>query len=267
MHVRDLIAPMSLEDFKANYWNRRPLAMTRAGNPFQDLVTLKELEDKLNDGLASDLRVQVVAERQGRVPRQLLYREGHRQAPAGLMKAKLRDYLEADHSIICYNLSDMNEGIASLAASFEEEFQDHHCDLHVYLSPSREASALKTHSDKPQQKFYLQLIGNTHWTVFRRKSPQALEGEQTVTEADIPKYLDVEFDVVLRPGSVIYMPPDTFHRVQLMGTPRVSLSFLVSHAPQIPRVDRTRIDLGSLFRRKTSTDYELVLGGGQAAGG
>jgi hypothetical protein len=48
--------------------------------------------------------------------------------------------------------------------------------------------------------------------------------------------------------------------VKLMGTPRVSLSFLVTHAPQTPQVDRTRIDLGGLFRRASSTAYDLVVG-------
>jgi ribosomal protein L16 Arg81 hydroxylase len=261
MQVSDLIAPIPLDEFKARYFGRRPLAMTRAGNPFQDLVTLRELQDKLNDGLASDLRVQVVSERLGRVPQKLLYREGHRQTGNGaLLKAKLRDYLEAGHSIICYNLSDMNDGVAALARSFEEEFAGHHCDLHVYLSPSRDASTLKTHADRPQQKFYLQLIGNTHWTVFRRKRPDSLAGAQVIPEAEIDRHLDVEFDVVLTPGSFLYMPPDTFHRVKLMGTPRVSLSFLVTHAPETPQVDRARIDLGALFRRETSTSCDLVVG-------
>jgi ribosomal protein L16 Arg81 hydroxylase len=260
MHVRDLIAPLSLDEFKANYWDRRPLALTRAGNPFQDLVTLRELQDKLNDGLASDLRVQVVADRHGRVPQKLLYREGHRQNGAALLKAKLRDYLEADHSIICYNLSDMNDGVAELAASFEEEFAEHHCDLHVYLSPSRDASTLRTHSDRPQQKFYLQLIGNTHWTVFRTRDPDAVGEAQVLPEDDIARLLEVAFEVVLTPGSSLYMPPGTFHRVRLMGTPRVSLSFLVTRSPETPRVDRTRIDLGALFRRSSSTDANLILG-------
>src|SRR5262245_41564675 len=203
MHVRDLIAPIALDEFKASYFNRRPLALLRAGNPFQDLVTLQEIQDKLNDGLASDLRVQVVSERLGRVAKQLLYREGHRQPSAGgaaLLKAKLRDYLEDGHSIICYNLSDMNAGIPALARSFEEEFAAHHCDLHVYLSPSRDASTLKTHSDKPQQKFYLQLIGNTHWTVFRRRTSEQIGDKQGLTDDEIDKYLEVEFDVVLKPG-------------------------------------------------------------------
>lgn len=260
MHVRELIAPMSLDEFKSKYFGRRSLAITRVANPFHDLVTVKGLQDKLNDGLASDISVQVVGNRHDRVSRQLLYRKGHRQTDLALMKAKLLDYLEADHSIILYNLSDMNDGVSTLSRSFEEEFADHHCDLHVYLSPSREASALRTHCDKPQQKFYLQMVGNTHWTIFKRKDPEALRDVQVIPEADIPDHFDVELDVVLTPGSLIYMPPDTFHRVQLMGTPRISLSFLVTHSPDQPQVDRTRIDLGALLRRSTTRDSELVLG-------
>ena len=53
---------------------------------------------------------------------------------------------------------------------------------------------------------------------------------------------------MLEPGDLLYMPPDTFHKVRNEDGPRVSFSIpFVIHKENIQRMDRTHIPFKEIF--------------------
>jgi len=256
MNLGELIAPIRVDDFKKLYFKKKSFAMLRERNPFKNLLTLSEIENKLNDGVGSIFSLRVVTEKQGRLPSDDVYTFQHLQNSFALNKKLVKKYLHKNFSVVMYNMSEINSNVSSLAKSIEEIFKGHHCDLHIYISPSASASKERTHRDQPQQKLYLQLIGSTRWTIYQPKA-NCPKKEIIFDDDDVEKYLEVDYQAVLFPGSVIYLPPKTFHRVEVHGGPRVSLSFLFVHAPKKRVVDRTHIDVTGLFKKNISNEYHL----------
>src|ERR1041385_8062487 len=120
MRFSQLREPMSLETFKAEYMNKKPFALLRKDNPFTDLLTLEEIETKLNDGLSSIINARVLDSGRGRLPAGECYTLGHIQNKFALNKSKIFDRLKQNYSLVLYNLSETNRGVSALSRSLEE---------------------------------------------------------------------------------------------------------------------------------------------------
>ena len=219
--VRDLIAPLSLATFKRKYFGKQAFSIVRETNPFEGLVSLTEIEAKLND---DDF-----------LPKGVRFLDRGRKTTPDLTKAQFRQFLKKNYSFVCYEVEKINREVALLVNSVEKTFPSYRCALHIFVSPSADSTRLIVHTDVPQHKFYLQLMGKTQWTIYQRRS-QCPRGSRYFTEErEIQKYLRPSFKVVLKPGSLIYLPPDTFHRVTPYGGPRVSLSFPFDFRPKLKK--------------------------------
>src|SRR5690606_5990557 len=118
-----------------------------------------------------------------------------------------------------------------------------------YISPKKGASAYNAHRDFPQHKLYLQVIGSTHWQVF--KSKQALQDDvRSVTAEGEEKLLERVADFELVQGSAFYMPPAVFHKVNNPYGPRVSMSIpFIPSAEGVKRMDRSYIPFKEIFEQ------------------
>ena len=244
MNIADILAPLTLSEFKTKFFGKRSVAITRVSNPFPAILTLDEIEQKLNDGCATVTSLGIIGEDGIKMPLDAVYNNAAqiRWSPFAMKKRFVLDKLQNRHSFVMHNMTQINRHIADIADSIEAEFPDFHADLHIYVSPRPSATGYNVHRDSPQHKIYLQLIGTTYWTVYR-----GIAESNAMSLAEADKHLEVDFRSELTPGSVLYMPPDTYHHVTNGNDPRVSLSFPFIHDPSRVRMDRTHIPFKSIF--------------------
>lgn len=244
MDFLDLIAPMSANEFRTKVFGRASVAITRTGNPFPTILTLDEIERKLNDGCATLTSLGLIGDNGSKLPFEVIYNNAKEilWSPFALKKRLVRNNIVSRHSFVMHNMTQINRPIAEIADSIEAAFPDYHVDLHIYVSPYTSSTNYKVHRDSPQHKLYMQLIGTTNWTVYKGTAERP---SMSVEEARAVLEIDVRTE--LTPGSVIYMPPGVYHHVTNGKGPRVSLSFPFIFDPSRRRMDRSYIPLKCLF--------------------
>ena len=243
MHVEKLLEPIALSQFKEQFLGKKPCVLLRKSNPFDELVTLEEVEARLNDSCATQTNLGVIDGSGKKLPRSELYAEASGQwVASSLRKRYVLKLLGEGRSIVLHNMSQINRSVAALCASIEQELDGFHADLHIYVSPRAKATSFDVHRDRPQHKLYLQLIGTSRWTLYAgQHQAMAMSPERAQRE------LTIVFQGLLTPGSVLYMPPDTFHHVDNPAGPRLSLSIPFHQDPRALAVDRTHIPLRDFF--------------------
>lgn len=246
MNLAALLEPLTVEQLIDDYFGVRAFVRLRADSRFASLLTLEQLETRLNDGTASLTQLAVIGSDGRKLPPEAVFvqQTGKAWAPQFLRKRRLLELLEAGHSCVLHNMSQLTPPIGALVASVEDAFPGYQADVHVYFSPAAGCTAFEVHRDQPQHKVYLQLHGTTHWTVYAGMDPAvAMSVEEAAAR------LTVDFEVTLTPGSVLYLPPAVFHRVESRDGARVSLSIPFSESPLSLKVDRTHVPLAAMMRR------------------
>ncbi|HSC88527.1 MAG TPA: cupin domain-containing protein [Polyangiaceae bacterium] len=246
MRLASALGPISLEVLREKYWGRKSLLLVPQGgvNPLEGLVTLEELEVRLNDGCASMTNLAVIGPDGGKLPRERLY---HRQVgpcwtPEFLRKREVAQHLANGASFVLHNMTHVNPRVAQLISDIETEFPDFAADAHLYVSPRPGATGYRVHKDEPQHKLYFQVFGSTQWTVYKGQHAQrALSADEART------HLTVDFEAELPPGSVLYMPPGVFHKATNPTGPRLSLSVPIAPRLGAQAVDRHHIPLVRLM--------------------
>jgi ribosomal protein L16 Arg81 hydroxylase len=241
MRLTHALGPLSVETLRQEYWGKKPLLLLRKEhNPLEDLVTVSELEVRLNDGCATLTNLSVIGPDGGKLPRDRLY---HRQlgpswTPEFLKKRELDEFLSAGSSFVMHNMTHINPRVAELIADIEGAFPDFTADVHLYVSPRAGSTGYRVHRDQPQHKLYLQVFGATEWTVYRGTHPKtALEAQEAA------QFLTPDFEATLTPGSVLYMPPGVFHKATNPAGPRLSVSIPIAPRLGTVPVDRHHVSL------------------------
>lgn len=246
MDFHALIKPLSIAEFAAKVKAHETFVMPGDGQrDFSDLISLEEIEATLNNGCITNSPLQIIA---GGV-RNPLIDQNLRWAPAALKKKEIRKLLEAGHSFVMMNMSQINPKVAAIIDAVEDRFQGARADLHLYVSPTEESTGYNAHRDMPQHKIYMQVIGTTSWEVFAHSD--ALEDAVTnLDETKQSEYLTREMEFTLKPGDVLYMPPGRFHKVRNHQGPRVSFSipFIVFKKIEAGRMDRSHIPFRAIFQ-------------------
>lgn len=248
MKFAELIAPMSEEKFRACYKEGGCCHIKGTPGRFADVVTLDEIELRLNDGCNFQTPVQVI----GSGNRQALIDQNLPWSPSAVRKSEVLKLLKERNSFLMMNMSQFNPRVAALVDMIEEAFREDnvHADMHLYVSTSADATSFDAHRDLPQHKLFLQAVGTTHWQIFQAKQAVSADVRAIPAEEEDSKLqLVKEFD--LQPGDVFYMPPGVFHKVRNYEGPRISLSipFAKIQNPEMPKMDRTYIPFRELFEK------------------
>ena len=246
MNFDELVAPIGKDQFFANFAKGACMLIRGERDRFADLISLEEIELRINDGCNNLTPVQMIGSgrRAEIIDKQLAW------SAIATRKSELLQMLRDKHSFLMMNMSQINPRIAALVDSVEAAFPNDsvQADLHLYVSTRADASGYDAHRDFPQHKLYLQAIGSTHWQVFETTKELSTDVRAVAadSEADCLK-LAREFD--LNPGDAFYMPPAVFHKVRNQDGPRVSLSipFVKITNPDVPRMDRTYVPFRELF--------------------
>lgn len=134
-------------------------------------------------------------------------------------KKFLFDSINEGKTFVIHQFSLFNEKISKLVADIEHIFPVQ-CDVHVYGGIG-EGGSFKPHVDIPSN-FIIQIEGTTQWKVYKNYATDLLLQEEVNTFFDLEK-LEVEHEILLEPGDMIYIPSRKFHAAFPSGN-RLSLS-------------------------------------------
>lgn len=248
MNFDELIAPFGKEKFFEGFQKGTCMVIQGEPNRFSNLISLEDIERKLNDGCNTIMPPQII----GSGKRASLVDEKLRWTPLSSKKSEIHEALKNGQSFLMPNSSQINAQVSALLDSIEESFTglNVQADVHLYVSPKKGSTAYNAHRDFPQHKLYLQVIGSTHWQVF--KSKQAIKDDvRSVTPEGEAMLLEKVADFELNAGSVFYMPPAVFHKVHNPHGPRVSISIPFVPSPKdVKRMDRSFIPFKEIFEGK-----------------
>lgn len=256
MDFDSLIHPMSKKDFLDRL--RAGGCFVIRGDPakFEGLITLQEIEDKLNDGCNISDPVQVI--QNGK--RQALVDSPFAWSRFAVKKKEVLEHVRSGCSFMLTNMTQINPRVSGLIDGIEDALKDQgaRADLHLYVSTTSDASAYNAHRDYPQHKIYLQVIGSTEWKIYSH-DPELANDICAVKSENVDHTLKLVREFVLNPGDLFYMPPSVFHQIRNTGGPRVSFSIPVVMSSRHKQMDRTYIPFRSLF--------EAELGAAQSSSG
>ena len=136
-------------------------------------------------------------------------------------KKYIFDGINSGDTFIINQYTNWKKEINDLCASIEECF-DVVVDAHVYGGLLSNSKSFSPHIDVPAN-FICQIEGTTHWQVYSNRSSALFNHYQTNTFNIPDDTLEVELDVMLEPGDVIYLPSRVFHGAFPSGK-RLSIS-------------------------------------------
>jgi len=247
--LNKILEDTTVEEFKAKVNNSETFVIKGNKNKFKDLITLDEIERTINNGCNWNTPVSIIYHG----ARQLYIAGDVAWTPQALNKTKVKEMIEANNSFMMMNQSQINKQVAELVTSIEDEF-NMFGDAHIYVSPSAEATGYKAHRDRPQHKIYLQIEGTSNWQIFDYNNLD--EEVSYLEEEDENKHLVERMNFELEAGDLLYMPPDTFHKVRNYSGARISLSipFNPSDYGGMNKMDRTYIPLKDVWNNATTPE-------------
>lgn len=134
-------------------------------------------------------------------------------------KKRLFDMINEGHTFAMTCFSQYNRKISSLIADIEQIFAVM-CDVHVYGGTGDKGS-FYPHVDIPSN-FIFQIEGTTKWRLYKNSACDMFMQEEINSTFD-PNELEVQHEVTLEPGDMLYIPARRFHAAFPEGR-RLSLS-------------------------------------------
>lgn len=198
---QDLIAPLSIKDFLAEYWEKRPLLTSgRPPDFFAPLFSTRDVDRAICFFKPKPGRIDLVTE-QGFVRDNFLNPDG-----TANINLVMESYLKGS-TIVLSGLEQTWEPLAVFTGSLEGSL-NHPVAISVYLSPPR-FQGVKPHYDT-QENFLLQVEGTKQWKVYPPVFDlPPVEGSY----ASVPREQLSEpvCEAVLEPGDVLYIPRGFVH--------------------------------------------------------
>lgn len=218
----DLIAPLKTNTFYERFWERSALFLPRnTPDYFDSVLTLRDLDCYLT---RSDLRY----------PALRLIRSDAHISPAeyttnlSLGSYSTSELIRSDRVLAHYcagatilvQLAHLSlPTLRPLAASLEKFF-NFNVEMNVYLTPPG-CQGFAPHFDT-HSVCVLQLSGAKTWYLHSQRTQQPLLEDKFSIERDAPG--SVEEEVVLQPGSFLYVPRGRFHSARANSEPSLHLT-------------------------------------------
>ena len=245
--LESALFPLTLDDLKNHYDEAKCLVLEGKNDKFTQLVTLDDIERRLNDGANANTFPQIIKDgtRAAKVDANCVW------TPASSQKAQFLNDINQGSSFMMANSSQVSRRLATLCDDIEGFFTEDkvHADVHLYVSTSAQGGSYNAHRDRPQHKILLQAYGDTEWQIFNpiKEQPNNLSAVPPEQEHE---YLEMVSEFTLSQGDLLYMPPGTFHKVVNVPGPRISISIPFSSMPEATKMDRTFIPFTELFTQK-----------------
>ncbi len=241
--------PTPLDEFKAHFDEGKCLVIEGAANKFDGLVTLGDIERRLNDGCNANHFPQILDHGE----RHALLNHYSPWSGACLKKTDFTAAIADGLSFMISNSSQVSQGLSRLCDDLEMFLNEEnvHADVHLYVSTSAKGGSYNAHRDRPQHKLLIQAIGDANWQLFEPKQEIA-DDIVAITDDEQDELLNLASEFTLSQGDLLYMPPGVFHRVTSVPGPRVSVSIPFYSMAEASKMDRSYIPFEKLFLEKDS---------------
>ena len=133
-------------------------------------------------------------------------------------KNTIYEHVQSNRSFVITGYSKVNKNVRRLCIEVERS-TDSNVGVHVYGSRGKSPS-FPIHCDN-FANFIIQTIGQTKWRVYKNKHSSLLR--PTIDKNIKHGILDIEWEGVLSPGDMLYIPNRAYHQAIPNGT-RLSMS-------------------------------------------
>jgi ribosomal protein L16 Arg81 hydroxylase len=218
--LTELVAPVAVDEFLANYWLKQHLYCRGARDRFAHLLSWTTLNEILNHHWRETYRFRLAC--QGRDLTVSSYADLDSFTPR-VRAGDVTEQLRRGATLSFDAIDELHDPLTRLARAFEAFFRGG-TKINIYAG-WRSLHGLDLHRDN-QEIFILHLDGRKRWLLYG-DSVDAIDSS-TLTSASVPPAGAV-FDQVLHPGDLLYIPRGCYHVAVPMNEPALHLTLGVKN--------------------------------------
>jgi ribosomal protein L16 Arg81 hydroxylase len=197
--LQGLVAPVSDDEFRARYWERKPLIVHRDDPGYYgDLFTLKDFDSSVNRGPSYIKTAEATSKKSGR----------HQGGTANALEGVLTDMRDG-HSLILDAMHNFDPKLMELCRTLGQQ-TGYGFQTNVYLTPPK-GKGFTPHWDN-HDVFVLQVLGSKHWKV--EKDRRAFPERSDNIEDEGREFRGEVYEFTLRQGDVVYIPRGFVHAAE-----------------------------------------------------
>ncbi|WP_019991413.1 cupin domain-containing protein [Rudanella lutea] len=233
-HFSDLIQPIGLHDFEANYWEKQVLHIQR-DNPdfFSSLFSIADLDKVLDYNRPKGGNLRVVKSQQPLNPTIYENKDG------SLNLNQLYTAYADGHTIVINEIQHYWDPLKMLVENVRQ-FTSHNAVANLYLTPENE-KALSPHYDS-HDVFALQISGEKHWILYDDtyfKTP-LLHSFQPVFQRE---QLGGAREITMKAGDLLYMPRGVPHEAYTTDQSSMHITIGVHSTQWIDFISKALVSL------------------------
>ncbi len=230
----DLIQPIDIKDFEANYWEKHVLHIQR-NNPnfFKSLFSVEDLDKVLEYNRPRGSRLKVVKSQQPMNP--TVYENQDGSINLNQLYAAYAD----GYTIVINEIQRFWDSIKMLVENIRN-YTSHNAVANLYLTPENE-KALSPHYDS-HDVFALQISGEKHWILYddtHFKTP-LMHSFQPVFQRE---HLSGAREITMRAGDILYMPRGVPHEAYTTDKSSMHITIGVHSTQWIDFITKSLLNL------------------------
>jgi hypothetical protein len=205
-----LVSPVTGAQFRANYWERRPLIVHR-GDPdyYGNLMTLQDFDHAITTTPAYIKTAEAKSKKNAKY-------EGD---PTSVLERTFAD-MRGGATLVLDSLHQREPKLGLLCRILEQQF-GHGFQTNLYLTPPN-GQGFEPHWDN-HDVFILQVMGSKHWKVERKRRLLPGKTESSVEE-EIGAISDDAHSFTLNQGDLIYIPRGCVHAAESGSEPSLHIT-------------------------------------------
>lgn len=197
--IQSLVSPIPEEEFRARYWEKKPLIVHRENSDYYgNFFTLRDFDDYSKLGQGYVKTAEATAKKVVR----------HEGPGAKAMERVLSD-MQAGHTLILDNVQEYHPRLGRFCRTLGQETGERY-QTNIYLTPAN-GKGFTPHWDD-HDVFVLQVMGSKHWKVEKTRRTLPLKGTGIEEEArDLRGEL---YEFTLQQGDMVYIPRGFVHAAE-----------------------------------------------------
>lgn len=230
----DLIQPINIQDFEANYWEKQFIHIQR-DNPdfFSSLFSVEDLDKLLEYNRPRGTSLRVVKNQQPMNPSIYENKDG------SLNLNQLYVAYADGHTIVINEIQRFWDPIKMLVENIRN-YTSHNAVANLYLTPENE-KALSPHYDA-HDVFALQISGEKHWILYddtHFKTP-LLNSFQPIFQRE---HLTGAREITMKAGDILYMPRGVPHEAYTTDKSSMHITIGVHSIQWIDFITKSLVNL------------------------
>jgi ribosomal protein L16 Arg81 hydroxylase len=207
--IQSLVAPVSEDEFRARYWERKPLIVHRE-NPgyYGDLFSLQDFDDYTTRGRGYVKTAEATAKVQAK----------HQGATATVLERVLTEMRDG-HTLILDGTQEFEPKLGQMCRMLGQE-TGAHFQTNIYLTPPG-GKGFTPHWDN-HDVLILQVLGSKHWKV--EKERRVLPAKDGVIEDEGREFRGDIHSFTLQQGDMLYIPRGCVHAAECGSEPSMHVT-------------------------------------------